>query len=175
MTIPSAGIGGHNNGCARIWDDGLNAQGPFAATTATNGFVNMDSDLYQNITHRSQLTTPALDFTRASEVGVSFEGHIGVWNIDAEVGALLRVSNDDGVNWTEYMIYPGLVTGSPAPPLVRWSHNPSTTFIDISAVAAGQPRVLVQWQWEGNFEYNWKLDDVIFITQDPDLIFSDSF
>ncbi|WP_395375141.1 hypothetical protein [Marinicella sp. W31] len=169
---------GQANGCPPLWDDGLNAQVAFAATTATNGFVTLDSDAIGNIPspHISQLTMPLLDFSLATSVGISFEGHIGVYSLPADTNALLRVSNDAGISWTEYFVYPGLVTGSPAPPTVRWSFNPSVSFIDISSVAAGNADVLIQWQWTGSFEYLWSLDDIIITDVVPsDLIFANDF
>ena len=169
---------GQANGCPPFWDDGLNAQVPFAASTASNGFVTVDSDLIGEITtpHVSQLNMTPLNFSQATSVGIGFEGHIGVFSQPASTNALLRVSNDGGISWSEYFIYPDLVPGSPMPPNVRWSFNPEVSFIDISSVAAGQEYVLIQWQWTGRFEYLWSLDDVI-ITEvpPPDLIFTDGF
>ena len=84
-----------------------------------------------------------------------------MWSVPAQNGALLRVSVDGGLSWTEYTLFPGLVPGSPAPPLVRWSHNPTHHQVDISAVAAGQAEVMLQWQWQGRYEFLWSLDDVV--------------
>ena len=168
---------GQTNGCPPIWDDG-NLQVPFAATTASNGFLTMDSDLVgDNATpHVSQLNMPPMNFTDATSVGIGFEGHIGAFFLPAGINALLRVSIDGGITWTEFFVYPGLDTGSVGPPFSRWSFNPTVSFIDISSVAAGQDSVLIQWQWTGRFEYMWNLDDVI-ITEvpPPDLIFTDGF
>ncbi len=174
---PAAGQGGGSTGgCPPLWDDALNDQGPFAATTVNNGFMTMDSDAAGNISHVSQLTSPPLDFSNASEVGLSFEGHIGVWNIDAALSAQVRVSTDDFASFTTFVPYPDLVPGSPAPPTVRWSYNPTASFFDISAVAAGQSNVKIQWQFAGNFEFLWSIDDVIITELPPfDVIFEDSF
>lgn len=165
---------GQVNGCPRLWDDALNLQGPFAATTATNGFMTLDSDAYGNLptNHFSQLTTPVIDLTGTTAVYIEFNGHIGAFTVDPNVGALLQVSSDGGSSWTDLVPYPTLVAGPPAPPDVRWSFNPSMTSIDISSLVAGQANVLLRWQWEGNFEYHWNLDDVV-LTNLPDLIFAD--
>ncbi len=56
---------------------------------------------------------------------------------------------------------PGLTTGE------RWSENPEQIQLDISATAAGESNVLIQWQWTGNWEYNWNLDDVFIYDADP--------
>ncbi len=165
---------GQTNGCPPLWDDGLNAQGPFAATTANNGFMTLDSDIYGNITHLSQLNLPAMDFSGTNRVFVEFESFLGAYTIVPLDNALFQVSNDDGANWTSYNPFPDLVTGSPAPPTVRWSANPTQHVFDVSAVAAGQSNVLMRWQWRGNFEYLWSIDDVV-ISDGPDLIYTDGF
>jgi len=163
-------------GCPQIWGDALNLQVPFAASTANNGFVTLDSDFYGNINHVSELTTPSIDLTGAFSAVVNFESHVGVFSLPADPNAALRVSTDGGVNWTSFVVFPGLVTGAPNPPLVRWSANPTVSSIDISSVAAGESDVLLQWQWTGSFEYNWNLDDVTVVTSDnPDIIFADGF
>lgn len=133
---------GQSNGCPAIFNDAVNNQVPFAATTATNGFLTMDSDKIGNLSsnHLSQLTTTGIDCSAFSEVYIRFETHIGVYTVSADVGALLRVSNDDGATWTPFTIFPGLTTSE------RWSDNPEIIIVDLSAVAAGQSNVKLQWQ-----------------------------
>lgn len=157
---PAAGNG--QTGCPSVWDDALNAQVPFQATTATNGFVTVDSDEYGNIpnNHISQLTTSAINCAGKNEVFITFQTHIGVYTVGADVGAILRVSTDK-VNWTNYTIFPGLTTS------VRWSDNPEVPIINISDVAANQATVYVQWQWTGNYEYQWNLDDIAIFGENP--------
>ena len=164
-------------GCPLIWDTPINQQVPFAATTANNGFVTMDSDFYGNIDHVSELTMPALDLSTAGEVIVNFQSHIGVFVEDADPNAAFRVSTDGGTNWTSFVVFPGLVIGdNPNPPLVRWSANPTISSFDISSIAAGESNVLLQWQWTGSFEYQWNLDDISVVTSaDPDIIFANGF
>lgn len=72
----------------------------------------------------------------------------------------MRVSTD-GVNWTEYTVFPGLTTAE------RWSENPTIPILDITATAANQASVLIQWQWTGNYEYMWSVDDIEVYDQDP--------
>ena len=157
---PAAGNG--QAGCPSIWGDALNGQVPFAATTATNGFVTVDSDEYGNIpnNHVSRLTSTAIDCTGKPVVFVAFQTHIGVFTVNADVGAILRVSTDK-TTWTNYTIFPGLTTTE------RWSENPEVPIIDISATAAGSATVYLQWQWTGNYEYNWNLDDVAVYAENP--------
>ncbi len=148
-------------GCPLIWDDQINNQVPFAASTASNGFVTVNSDAAGNITHESQLTTTSIDCSTYGEVWITFETHIGVFTFGAEENAVLKVSNDGGDNWETFTVFPGLTTGE------RWSQNPENISIDISSVAANQSNVLIQWSWVGSFEYNWNLDDIALYDIDP--------
>jgi hypothetical protein len=153
-------------GCPSWFNDALNQQGPFASTTATNGFMSCDSDQAGPLAtnHIVRMTTSAIDMSGESEVWIKFENHIGVYDVGAVTGALLRVSTD-GVNWTPYTIFPGLTT------TVRWSQNPQIVIADISATAANQATVYLQWEWTGNWEYHWSIDDIGLFDENPTGIF----
>ena len=165
---------GQANGCPPLWDDALNGQGPFTASSADNGFMTLDSDIYGNLpnNHISQLTAATLDLTDAPSVFVEFEGFIGAYTVVPLDNAVLQVSNDGGVQWTNFNPYPNLVTGAPNPPTVRWSFNPTKTVFDISSVAAGESNVMIRWSWTGTFEFFWSIDDLV-VANLPDLIFAD--
>ena len=66
---------GQMNGCPRIWEGGFNNQIPFAATSAENGFLTLDSDLFFDINqpHISQLTSPSFDFSNEDTVWIEFQ------------------------------------------------------------------------------------------------------
>lgn len=154
--------GDDDPGCSQPWDDALNGQVPFRATTANTGFMVLDSDDPGDLpaNHVSQLTTPAIDCADKNQVFITFQTHIGVYTLDAEANAILRVSND-GSSWTTYTVFPGLTT------TVRWSENPELPIIDISATAANQSQVWIQWEWTGNYEYMWSVDDIELYDADP--------
>jgi len=61
---------GQSNGCPPLWDDALNDQGPFASTTADNGFMTLDSDLYGNLptSHISILEIGPFNFSNETSV-----------------------------------------------------------------------------------------------------------
>jgi hypothetical protein len=159
---PEPTLGNTDPGCSPVWNDGINMQEPFNATTAYTGFVTVDSDQPGNLPqpHISELTTGVIDCSGKSEVFVTFQTHIGVYAISAETGAILRVSTDQ-INWTAFTIFPGLTTG------VRWSKNIEEPVADISSVAANQPVVYIQWQWTGDWEYFWNIDDIAIYDENP--------
>ncbi len=162
------------NGCSPLFSDPINRQKPFASTTAANGFMTMDSDKPEALpkNHIAQLTTAAINCTGKKDVWVNFQSHIGVYDVAAETGAILRVSTNK-TNWTNFTLFPGLDAD------VRWSDNPVESFVDISAVADGQATVYLQWQWTGNYEYFWNVDDVVLSEGNPaprnNLVISDFF
>ena len=151
---PNAGNG--NPGCAPIFTGRV----AFAAETAANGFAVLDSDQGGELTanHICRLTTPAINMSALSNVFLAFQTQIGTFTVATEGGAILRVSTDN-VNWTEFTIFPGLDT--------EWSANPEIPIIDISTVAAGQSTVYLQWQWTGNYEYMWEIDDIKIYDANP--------
>jgi len=159
---PNPALGNDDPGCSSIFEDALNGQVPFKSTTATTGSMLLDSDEPGNLNknHIAQLTTSTINCAGKNEVYITFQTHIGVYSLAAEANAVLRVSTD-GTNWTNYTVFPGLTT------TIRWSENPETPIIDISATAANQANVLIQWQWTGNWEYMWNLDDIEIYDQNP--------
>lgn len=159
---PNPLLGNTNAGCAPIFDDAINGQVPFNAATASTGSMVVDSDQAGDLpaNHVSRLTTATIDCSGTSEVFVAFQTHIGVFTEGADANAVLRVSTD-GTNWTSYQVFSGITTTE------RWSDNPATPIIDISATAAGSSTVRLQWQWTGNYEYMWSLDDIKVYDKNP--------
>ncbi len=140
----------------------LYGQDPFASTTAANGFVVVDSDAAGDLptNHISRLTTSAIDCSAASKVFAIFQNYVGVFAVPSTDNVVLKVSTD-GTNWTSYNVVEGLDVNN------RFSDNPHIAAINISVVAANKPVVYLQWEWTGNYEYWWMLDDVQLTTVDP--------
>ncbi len=130
---------------------------------ATNGFLWANSDrglpTAPATPHLTKLTTTAIDCSGQPSVQLSFNSLIGVFNYDADTAVKVRVSTDL-FTWTEFAPFPCLQTGGAAPPCVRWSANPQQVQINITSVAANQPNVYIQFQWRGDWEYFWCIDDV---------------
>lgn len=149
--------------CPGVWVSDENNQKPFSSATADNGFLTLNSDFAGNNStpHISQLTTSPIDFSTGNQAWVQFQTHLGAFNINPDGKALLRVSVNGGINWTNFNCFPGFKLTT------RWTNNPEILLFDISAIAAGQSEVLLQWQWEGNFEYNWSIDDIKIFDEDP--------
>jgi Secretion system C-terminal sorting domain len=149
--------------CSPIFDDGINMQLPFAATSSANGFMTVNSDAFfapVSNPHISVLTTTAIDCSSQPVVFIKFESHIGVFDLDADGNALFRVSTN-GTDYVDFNPFEGLTTG------VRWSENPTETIYDLTTIAGGASTVYLQWQWTGGWEYFWNLDDIILTSENP--------
>ena len=151
--------GNDKTGCPGLFTGQL----PFRSNSATTGFATMDSDDYGQLAkdHVSRLTTPAIDCSGKSSVFVSFVTQIGVYATSAVTGAVLRVSTDK-VNWKSYTLFPGIDAAAE-----NWSNNFVVPAIDISDKAANQATVYLQWQWTGNYEYVWNIDDIGVYSANP--------
>ncbi len=165
------------DGCVSFWDLYVDQHGDFTSTSASDGFMVMDSDVLQALpsNHIVQLTTDAIDCSAQTEVFVKFESLLGVFDNPTLGFAFLNVSTD-GTNWTSYDTYdilPGNQGNEPGE--IRWTENGQVAVIDISAQAGGESTVYLQWSWEGNYEYYWLLDDVELYDADPASIFFPSF
>jgi len=148
----------NTSGCSPVFTGEM----PFQSTTAASGFVHVNSDAPGQLAHDhlSQLTTPAISCLGKNEVFIKFQSHIGTFNTTPSASAKLRVSTDLS-NWQEFTPFPDLQLGN------EFSPNPYTSILDISSVAANQPTVYLQWEWRGNWEYMWNLDDIELYDQNP--------
>lgn len=136
----------------------------FLAPGASNGYLwaNSDRGLVSGpgSNHLTRLTTSPIDCSGQSTVLFTMRSTIGVWDNDANQYCKLRVSTD-GDTWTDFSPFPCLTAGGDiAPPCSRFSYNPQFVAIDITSVAANQPAVYLQLQWQGGWEYYWAIDDL---------------
>lgn len=148
----------NSSGCSPVFS----GEEPFQATTAETGYVHVNSDAAGQLpqSHISRLTTSAIDCSGKNEVFVKFQSHIGTYTITPSTSAILRVSTDLN-NWTNFVAFPDLITTN------EFSPNPNISILDISSVAANQATVYLQWQWTGNYEYMWDLDDIELFDLNP--------
>jgi len=145
----------------------VNGFDAFAAGSAENGYVFVNSDVLGGNfsgTHLSQLTTGPIDCSDQEEVFLQFASQIGTFNFNAAENAVLRVRTEVGEEWQTFTIYPELQTGNG---VVQISPNPETIILNLTAIAAGQDSLWLQWQWRGRFELFWALDDIQLSNTDP--------
>jgi Secretion system C-terminal sorting domain len=158
-----------------------------ATTTASNGLMVMDSDgnagvdpvsgnpMLLPMNHLSRLTTSAINCTAKPKVILQFEMYFMTFDVNNR--GKLFVSTDN-INYTEFNI-PYVLSTVTVGGQGNICENPFKPSIDISSVAANKSTVYLRWEYDGNWDYWFFLDDVKLTTIDPtpplDLKISDSF
>lgn len=127
-------------------------------TSAANGYMMYDSDSSGGGVggENADLTSGVIDCSSHTSVILTFNQLLVHYAESAKV----YVSND-GSNWTEvYDASAGLSQGQATP-------NPDFVNLDISSVAAGQDTVYIRWNFTGDYDYWWMIDDVQLYEPDP--------
>ena len=127
--------------------DTLNSVG----TTAANGYMVFDSDSSGGTLtgEDADLTSDTIDCSAYNVVHLTFNQLLYHFAESATVS----VSND-GTNWTQvYDASFGLTQGQATP-------NADMVDIDITAYAALQSTVFIRFNYTGDYDYWWMLDDV---------------
>lgn len=131
-----------------------------ASTTSSNGWIIIDSDA-DNFSgggaEDARLTTHFIDCSGYSNVKIEFQQMFRRWQTDVTT---VRVSVDSGYTWIDYEINQSVTqTGT---------DNPDYVNIDISADIASNPdSVLIQFWWQGAWDYGWQIDDFAIKEIDP--------
>ncbi|TVQ93936.1 MAG: T9SS C-terminal target domain-containing protein [Bacteroidetes bacterium] len=136
--------------------------GQLNSTTATNGYMILDSDAHgiNGVPEEADLITPAFDFT-----GIDTEIRFTVEHLARTFGAAdvrIYVSTDDFASQTELYRWHG------APQNDFNGPNPLNSSFDVTEIAQGQPNVKFKFKWIGSYDYWWLVDDVkILVENEP--------
>ncbi|MFM8596857.1 MAG: T9SS type A sorting domain-containing protein [Flavobacteriales bacterium] len=138
----------------------VSAMSPFASPTAANGFLFVNSDANNTIDQdgtpiiTTATTVNAIDCSAHSVVKVKYHHNFRWWHDTRGI----RVSGDNGVTWTEFLISDETDYFTPN----QNSGNPEVTVIDVSSIAAGQSQVKIQFYYNDNdyWGWYWAVDDV---------------
>ena len=135
--------------------DGPSAYGvQINSTTTGNGFLIFDSDEFGNDgqAEDADVNLPVLDCSNYSNVTLKFEQLLRVYS-ENEV-TRIKVSNN-GTTFTSFSI-----SGNDAITSNNSTPNPESVSIDISSVADGESTVYIKFNYVGNYDYHWQVDDV---------------
>jgi hypothetical protein len=141
---------------------------PLASTTAANGWVIFDADLYQggeiSATNPAEevsgyLISSPIDFSACPSVILEYRQTFRYCCAD-EKPFFVEVSNDGGFTWAVFDAAPEFTGGANDA-----SANPLVSAVDISAIAAGQGYVIIRFGWQPNgnsthSHYFWGIDDI---------------
>ncbi len=141
----------------------VGAQGPttagyeyiLASSTASNGWMILDSDNYSLGSYDAFLYSPEYDLTNHDAVAVSFEELYQRWGNEA--------SNPYGGNPT----YLGVIIGTDTTEIELHAEfevkestdNPGFYLVNISNIAGGQANVKFYFRVQGFWDYWWQIDD----------------
>ncbi len=135
-------------------------------TTAANGWIILDADLYNTSTASggddvsAWLQSPAFDCSQLSSVVVNYNQYF-IYCCFSASPLTLEASIDGGATWVAFAGH-----GDFSPAANALSANPLPTGVDISCVAAGQPNVMIRFGYNtagetGYSHYFWGIDDVV--------------
>lgn len=134
--------------------------GTINSTTAANGWLVYDADSIgaANPTVapvEGWVQSPSVDCSTHPSVQISFEQYFAKYNDSCFVD----VSNDNGITWD---VYPVTQNNALAANM-SLPNNPTTTYINITATAAGQQSVIFRFRskyFTASGAHNWLIDDV---------------
>ncbi|MEY4594694.1 MAG: hypothetical protein RIQ47_1104 [Bacteroidota bacterium] len=120
-------------------------------TSAVNGYMLYDSDSSGQTVQGedADMVTGAIDCSGNSTVRLSFNQFLYHFYETATVS----ISND-GTSWTQVLDASSLLTTN------TYTQNPDQVDLDISALAANQATVYIKFNFTGDYDYWWMIDDV---------------
>ncbi len=143
-----------NNVSGEIWTYAFGPQGPsfglgdtLLSPTSANGFAMLDDDFYgdSTATTDADLITPIINCSGNASVHISFYDYF--LQFGAAQGQL-SISNDSGLTWN------AIYTVNTSIP------NPTINDIDVTAYAAGNANVLFKFNYQGDWDFWWQVDDI---------------
>tara|TARA_A100001035_G_scaffold149841_1_gene117896 strand:+ start:1070 stop:2944 length:1875 start_codon:yes stop_codon:yes gene_type:complete len=160
-----------NDGSWGYWQgtQGTSAAAGISSTTASNGFLICDPDSANNTAYgqpsgttyqyiNSQFTTSSISTVGYPAVTLEFEQ---LFRFNNNLNLVVSVSNDS-ISWTDYFVQ-GSITNN------TQSADPETVSLNISSVAANQPKVYIKIGWEARVYY-WMIDDMRIIETPNNLV-----
>ena len=123
-------------------------------TTAGNGYIIFDSDSSGATSTNGEnavLTTTAINCTGHPLVRLALNEYFRQYVASTGV---ISISND-GTTWTEIHHAEAGLTA-----LITATANPLAVDLDVSAYAANQATVYLRFEYIGNWDYYWMIDDI---------------
>jgi hypothetical protein len=122
----------------------------FSSTSASNGFMVFVSDASTNDNkpENADLITSAINCSSSSFVALEFEQFFYTYYSNNTNSSATIFASNDGTNWVQ--VYSNSATTS----------NPDKKLIDISSVAAYQATVYLKFNFTGDWDGWWAIDDI---------------
>jgi len=120
-------------------------------TTASNGYLMVDSDTYGVSNQHTELVSPRIDCSNLGEVILEFEQHYYHY-AGASTSVWVRTESS---NYIEFPVNTSFTVNNTG------TTNPELITIDLSAMAAGKDSVYIKYVWKGDWSWWWLIDDMI--------------
>ncbi|PLX04004.1 MAG: hypothetical protein C0594_09710 [Marinilabiliales bacterium] len=146
----------------------VGAQGPtasgyehvLASTTASDGWMILDSDNYGSASYDAVLTSPAYDFSAISSPQLVFEELYQRWGNESANPfggnpTFVEISTD-GNNWTQIEIHADFGVKDA-------TDNPGIMKINLTPYVANEPVVYIRFRMQGLWDYWWQIDDLAIV------------
>lgn len=149
---------------------------PFASTTASNGFLFVNSDANSTTDFdgspivTTATTAASIDLSGQPVVRLRYQHNFRWWHDTRGVS----VSGDNGVTWTDFEMSNENEYSLPN----QNAGNPEQTVIDISSIAGGQSQVKIRFYYNDHdwWGWYWAVDDVaLFVPEDYDLVLEGAY
>ncbi|MCO6489674.1 MAG: T9SS type A sorting domain-containing protein [Phaeodactylibacter sp.] len=155
----------------------------FKSATAGDGYAMLNSGQAGNLPgdgHFSRLVSRPVNCAGRSNVYLQFQTAIGTVSRNPAANAILRVRSNAGMKvYRPFSMLERNNTLQVAPVGELAGGRAYIVTLDISQLAANRPEVRLEWEWRGNNEFAWLVDDVLLSTQNParpnDAVFFESF
>lgn len=99
--------------------------------------------------------TSAIDCSKKGSVILKFQQNF-MWNDWGKLrknGGLFVAVSSNGTDWKEYEVRNGIASEADCP-------NPMNVELNITSVAAFQPKVYLRFHWRGIYAWYWMVDDI---------------
>jgi uncharacterized repeat protein (TIGR01451 family) len=179
--------------CGNITPNGLVAISTISSTTADNGYMIVDSEIYGGGQGGTEVENCwfqnafPIELNGNDDICLTFETYYRMWDGGASDGneyCLVEVSTD-GVTWpdlntfdvsqaapgTRYELWPTMDTHDPV-------NNPTNIFFNLTTIASqpGVDQIWLRFRWKGTYGYAWMVDDVeVKVLPENNLTLQDCF
>ncbi len=157
-TLPAGWQNVDNGTSGQIWEFDNPGNRSIYTTTASNGFVILDSDHYgSGSSQNADLITPEIDTTiypqdETEAIMLEFEHYFRQYSTSA---GTVSISTDRGTTWTVLETWTGTSTT-----------NAITSSYDLTSYLTTRGTFMLKWNYVGSYAYYWAVDDIkVYVQQ----------